>query len=117
MDKKVSNVIQFPDRTENIIDTDEELDFWGDVYIAARVQERSSVTFDEFLKNPHRHLAACDQEDALSMLSVGFLPLLPKQEAAIHSLHKQWDKQNRRERVDVKHPVFSNDLIPGWQFD
>ena len=114
MEKKTSNVIKFPDRPKNSVVIDEELEFWGDVYVAARVGDRTSANFEEFMKSPHRHLTACGQEDAVSMLNIGFLPLLPKQEAVIHSLHERWDSQERtcRQAVNMKDGVFVGDLVP-----
>jgi len=115
MEKKISNVIKFPDRPKKTsVVTDEELDFWGDVYVAARVGDRTAVTFEEFMKSPHRHLASCGQEDAVSMLNIGFLPLLPKQEAVIHALHRRWDSQERKyhQAGNVKGGVFVGGLAP-----
>jgi len=56
----------------------DELDFWGDIFVANSMFDRLGITFEQFLQHPHSYLHLSGQE-------------LPRQEAVIEALvkHKQ----------------------------
>jgi len=80
--KRNTNVIQL---NKNITSTmnlsDEQIEFWGDIYIAASIQERTGVPFIVFLNHPYRFLLPCGRECAPAIQDDDLRRRLPRQEA------------------------------------
>jgi hypothetical protein len=106
----MSNVIYLSDHHRR---SDEELDFWGDIYLAAQIGDRLGVSFEQFLDAPHSHLIACGQESAPSKIRAGFRPLLPKQEVVIARLHASWRTQGLMDDTtkDEDQAIHSNETL------
>lgn len=83
---------------QQTIMSDEDMDFWGDLFVVGKVGERLGITFEQFLKEPRTHLARAGMEGADERMAQGFLPLLPKQQAVISRLHAKWDAEEHARR-------------------
>lgn len=68
--------------------SDEQLDFWGEVFSQCRL--RGSVSFRKFLENPWLHLQAVGLEDAPRSIREGFSPLLPEQVDVVRRIRRDY---------------------------
>ncbi len=84
---------------QHTIMSDEDMDFWGDLFVIGKVGERLGITFEQFLEEPRTHLTRAGLQGADERMAQGFLPLLPKQEAVISRLHAKWDAEARARRM------------------
>lgn len=68
--------------------SDEQLDFWGEVFTQCRM--RGTVSFRKFLENPWIHLQAVGLEDAPRSIRKGFSPLLPEQVDVVRRIRNKY---------------------------
>ena len=72
-----------PEHVTPLLMDDQELDFWGEIYLANPLLARLGISFEAFLAQPRR-LIECANVGASVSLQRFFedLPLLPAQRAA-----------------------------------
>lgn len=70
---------------------DEQLEFWGEVFVACRLREEG-LTFERFLQDPWGWLAHFGQESAPGCLRAGFRPLLPAQARVARRLREEEER-------------------------
>lgn len=71
---------------------DESLEYWGAVFVAARILEHG-ITFCEFLEDPWKWLKALGLPSAPLGLASDYRPLLPRQVNAAQALWRRWDRE------------------------
>ncbi len=70
--------------------SDEYLEYWGTVYVAARLLELG-IPFQEFLEDPWASLKAVGLRSAPLCLACGYRPLLPRQVTVAQALWRRWE--------------------------
>jgi hypothetical protein len=68
---------------------DEYLEYWGAVYVAARLLEQG-IAFQEFLADPWGCLKAAGLASVPLYLACGYQPLLPHQVKVAQALWRRW---------------------------
>jgi len=68
--------------------SDEYLDYWGAVYVAARLLERG-ILFHQFLEDPRGYLKTVGLSCAPLCIVSGFRPLLPRQKRVARTFWKR----------------------------
>jgi hypothetical protein len=71
---------------------DEYLDYWGAVYVAARLLEQG-IFFQTFLEDPWRCLKAVSLQSAPFCIASGYRPLLPRQVQVAQALWRRWETE------------------------
>jgi hypothetical protein len=71
---------------------DEYLDYWGAVYVAARLLEQG-IPFQEFLADPWGSLKVVGLQSAPLSLACGYRPLLPRQVKVAQALWRRWEPE------------------------
>jgi hypothetical protein len=69
--------------------SDEYLEYWGTVYVAARLLEQG-IPFQEFLADPRGCLKAAGLQSAPLCIASGYRPLLPRQAKVAQVLWRCW---------------------------
>jgi hypothetical protein len=71
---------------------DEYLEYWGTVFVAARLLEQR-IAFQEFLADPWGCLKAVGLPSAPFYLACGYQPLLPRQAQVAQALWRRWEPE------------------------
>ena len=71
---------------------DEYLEYWGTVFVAARLLEQR-IAFQEFLADPWECLQAVGLSSAPLCLACGYQPLLPRQRQVAQELRRRWETE------------------------
>lgn len=69
--------------------SDEYLEYWGAVYVAARLREQG-IPFQEFLEVLQECLKTVELRSPPLCLAGGFRPLLPRQRRLAQALWRRW---------------------------
>ena len=72
--------------------SNEYLEHWGTVYVAARLLEQG-MPFQEFLEDPRGCLEAVGLQSAPLCIASGYRPLLPRQRQVAQALWRRWEPQ------------------------
>lgn len=72
-----------------MIFSNEYLDYWGVVYVAAGLREQG-ILFQEFLADPREYLKAVELQSTPVGLEDGYQPLLPRQRRVAQALWRRW---------------------------
>jgi hypothetical protein len=69
---------------------DEYLEYWGAVFVAARLLEQG-IPFQEFLEDPWGCLKVVGFQSAPPSVACGYRPLLPHQVKVAQALWRHWE--------------------------
>jgi hypothetical protein len=78
---------------ETVMFNDEYLDYWGKVFVVARLLEQG-IPFQEFLEDPRGSLKVVGFQFAPPSVACGYRPLLPRQVKVAQALWRQWNQES-----------------------
>jgi hypothetical protein len=83
--------------------SDEYLEHWGTVFVAARLLEQG-IPFQEFLEDPRGYLNWPGPQSASLSLACACRPLLPRQIKVAQALWRRWEPETDRNRTATPTP-------------
>jgi hypothetical protein len=88
---------------ETVMFNDEYLEYWGTVFVAARLLEQG-IPFQNFLADPWGCLKAVGLQSAPLSLACGCRPLLPRQVKVAQALWRRWEPETDGNRPAIPQP-------------
>ena len=90
--------------------SNEYLEHWGTVYVAARLLEQG-IPFQEFLENPWGYLKAVELSSAPLCIASGYRPLLPRQRQMAQALWRSWEPETDGDGPAIPEPDENRALV------